>query len=300
MIAAVCAVMSVICLANVFPQRRRSLLPIELARLSTMDTAEVTALRQMQTPTWERLFQAFVIRIAPKLQPQWAGVSNEDLRRAGIDPHRFGVIELLVAKVLGAGALAAMVIVLSTVVPAAFILLPAAAFMGFVTPSIVVHRRQRARQRQMLNELPDVLGLLRAFVGAGISLEQALHLISAQLTRGSKANLLANEIRTALGDYGLGASIDDALHTMGQRTGLSEVDMVVSALVQGKRQGAGMDRILRDQESVIRLQQRTRVAASASHVGTKLVGILALVYLPEFMLLIMGPLFYGIFLRTFG
>src|SRR5205807_9233389 len=170
----------------------------------------------------------------------------------------------------------------------------------FVAPSIAVTRRRVARRRRMLRELPDLVGLLKAFVSAGIPLEQALHLISAQQARGPEPNLLAEEIRRALSDFGLGMSIEDALLAMARRTGVEELEMLAAALAQGKRQGAAMERILRDQETVVRLQQRNRAAAEASRVGTRLVGVLVLVYLPEFMVLIMIPLFYGIFLRAFA
>jgi Flp pilus assembly protein TadB len=87
---------------------------------------------------------------------------------------------------------------------------------------------------------------------------------------------------------------------MADRTGVEEVQLLAGALSHGKRQGAGMERILRDQEQVVRMGQRNRAAAEASRVGTRLVGVLVLVYLPEFMVLIMIPLFYGIFLKAFG
>ena len=152
----------------------------------------------------------------------------------------------------------------------------------------------------MLRELPDLVSLLKAFVGAGISLEQALHLISAQLGSGPQPSLLALEIRHALADYGLGLSIDAALQAMASRTGLTELEMLAAALSQAKRQGAGMERVLRDQETIARMQQRNRALAAASKVSTRLVGVLVLVYLPEFLVLILAPLFYGIFLRAFG
>jgi hypothetical protein len=48
------------------------------------------------------------------------------------------------------------------------------------------------------------------------------------------------------------------------------------------------------------MQQRNRALAAASRVSTRLVGVLVMVYLPEFLVLILAPLFYGIFLRAFG
>src|SRR5579885_3848092 len=194
MVASLCAVLAVLCLAAALPQRRRRALPVELARLSTMDAREAALHRDAQRPPWERLLQPAVAVIATRVRPAWAGVGDDDLRRAGIDVDRFGVAELLTVKVLGGlgGALAGMLLV--ALAPGAVILLPGLAFGGFVAPSVVVTRRRAARQARMLRELPDIVSLLTAFVGAGIPLEQALHLISAQLADSPEPNLLATEI----------------------------------------------------------------------------------------------------------
>jgi len=300
MLASLAAFAAVLCLAAALPARRRRALPVELARLSTMDARDVARHRDAQRPPWERLLQPAVAVVAARLRPSWAGVGLDDLRRAGIDVERLGATELLAVKVLAGLLGAALVLALTVLAPGAVVLLPLFAFGGFVAPSVVVTRRRTARQARMLRELPDLVSLIKAFVGAGIPLEQALHLISAQLATGPQPSLLAVEIRRALGEYGLGMSIDDALHAMAERSGLTELEMLAAALAQAKRQGAGMERVLRDQETIARMQQRNRALAAASRVSTRLVGVLVLVYLPEFLVLILAPLFYGIFLRAFG
>jgi Flp pilus assembly protein TadB len=247
MLASLCAVAAVLCLAAASPSRRRRALPVEVARLSVMDAREAALHRDAQRPPWERMLQPAVAIVATRLRPAWAGLSPDDMRRAGIDVDRFGVAELLTVKVLGAFAGIAVALLLIALAPGAVILLPGLAFGGFVAPSVVVTRRRAARQARMLGELPDLISLLKAFVGTGIPLEQALHLISAQLAAGEQTNLLAVEVRRALSDYGLGMSIDEALHAMAARTGLAELEMLAAALSQAKRQGAGMERVLRDQ-----------------------------------------------------
>jgi len=299
-LASLCAIAAVLCLAAALPARRRRALPVELARLSAMDAREAAQHRDAQRPPWERMLQPAVAIVATRLRPAWAGLGDDDLRRAGFDVDRFGVAELLTVKVLGGIAGLAAGLALTALAPGAAILLPGLAFGGFVAPSVVVTRRRAARQARMLRELPDLVSLLKAFVGTGIPLEQALHLISAQLGGASQANLLAAEVRRALSDYGLGMSIEEALHAMGERTGVPELEMLAAALSQAKRQGAGMERVLRDQETIARMQQRNRALAAASRVSTRLVGVLVMVYLPEFLVLILAPLFYGIFLRAFG
>lgn len=285
MVAALLAAMSVVCLATAVGTRSRHRLPVELARLSTLGPRELSSRREAALPPWERFLGPVVAALSRRMRPRWAGMTVDDLRRAGIDTDRLGVAELLAIKVLTAGVGAAIAVVLALLLPGAVVLLPALTFGGFIAPSVVVTRRRLTRQRAMLRELPDLVGLLKAFVTAGVPLEQALHLISAQQLTGPAPSRLATEVRRALADYGLGISIEQALESMARRTGVEEVQLLAGALAQGKRQGAGMERILRDQEAVVRMGQRNRAAAEASRVGNRLVGVLVLVYLPEFMVL---------------
>jgi len=299
-LAAVLAAAAVACLAAGLRTRRHRALPLELARVSTLTTREVALREETALPLWERLLRPVLTPLAARLRADWARLSADDLRRAGIDPQHLSVADIVALKVLCGLAGAILVLGLSLFAPQFAVFLPAFAAAGFLLPSVVVTRRRLSRRRRMLTELPDLCGLLKAFVLAGIPLEQALHLISAQQSRSPSPNLLAAEIRRALSDFGLGLSIEDALTEMAQRTGIEELESLAAALSQGKRQGAGMERILGDQETVLRLGQRNRAATEASRVGNRLVGVLVLVYLPEFLVLIMIPLFYGIFLRAFG
>jgi tight adherence protein C len=186
-------------------------------------------------------------------------------------------------------------------VPLLFVLAPVAGWLGFIAPNLYLHFRRRSRRRRIERELPDLVGLLKAFVNASVPLEQALNLISAQLVRDTaNGHLLAQEVRRALGRYGLGLTIEEVLEEMADRLGVDDVSLLVSALAQGKRLGTGMDRLLRDQELLIRMNQRNRATAEASRVSTKLMGVLVGVYLPQFTILIMIPLFWGIIRRAFG
>jgi hypothetical protein len=76
--------------------------------------------------------------------------------------------------------------------------------------------------------------------------------------------------------------------------------MFVAALAQSKKAGSGLETTLRDQELMVRLTERNRATAQAASVSTKLLGVLGGIYLPEFVILIIIPLFWGIMQRAFG
>jgi Flp pilus assembly protein TadB len=266
---------------------------LEFIRNSTLDQPPASA----ADIAW---LHAVLRRATARLRVRARGIGVQDLVEAGIDPELFTPAEFTTLKLLlGAGA-ASTCLVLGTMVSGLLVLAPAAAWLAFVAPSLYISRRRRRRRSEVLAELPDIVGLLRAFTNAQVPLEQALHLVSRQLAEADPGNLLAAQLRLALGDYGLGETIETSLARMADRLGVEEVRTLVTGIAQGKRLGAGTEMILRDQELLVRMAQRNRATASASQISTRLMGVLVGVYLPEFVILVMVPLFWGVMLRAFG
>jgi Flp pilus assembly protein TadB len=266
---------------------------LEFIRNSTLDQREASVADVA-------MLHALLRRVTARLRVRARGIGARELVEAGIDPTLFTPAEVTTLKLLlGAGA-AATCLVLGSMLSGLLLLAPAAAWLAFVFPSLYISRRRRRRRSEVLAELPDIVGLLRAFTNAHVPLEQALHLVSRQLAEADPGNLLAAQLRIALGDYGLGETIETSLSRMADRLGVEEVRTLVTGIAQGKRLGAGTEMILRDQELLVRMAQRNRATASASQISTRLMGVLVGVYLPEFVILVMVPLFWGVMLRAFG
>ena len=266
---------------------------LEFIRNSTLD-------QPRQSPTDLAFLHALLRRATARLGMRPRGTSARDLAEAGIDPEVFTPAEVATLKLLLGAAATATCLVLSSVVPALLVLTPAAGWFAYVAPSFYIGRRRRRRRTIILGELPDIVGLLRAFTNAQVPLEQALHLVSRQLAEADPGNVLASQLRLALGEYGLGETIEASLVRMADRVGVDEVRTLATGIAQGKRLGAGMEMILRDQELLVRMAQRNRATATASQISTRLMGVLVGVYLPEFVILVMVPLFWGVMLRAFG
>jgi tight adherence protein C len=282
-------------LMAVVPRPRRSGASRALAfiRASTHDVAPP---RRSRRAVARELLRGFTSRAG--LGARW--VSRQDLVEAGIDPEAFTPEEATGLKLLLALVATAVCMVIGAGLPGALLLTPAAAWASFTAPSIYIARRRARRRAQVLAELPDLVGLLRAFTNAQVPLEQALHVVSGQASQADPANILAAELRRALGEYGLGQTIGHSLQAMADRVGVDELRTLVAAIAQGKRVGTGMELILRDQELLVRMAQRNRATAAASQISTRLMGVLVGVYLPEFVILVMLPLFWGVMLRAFG
>jgi len=265
----------------------------DLVRISTLSPLEYRAYRERHRSVYDRWLRPLVLLWGHRLRLRPIRVDRLFLIQAGIDPDRFDGLELRVLKVGSAAVATAVTLAVGVGASSLLVLLPLAAWSGYVAPTWYLAQRRRARQDQVRRELPDLVGVVRSFIAAGVSLERALHLISSQSSdRRFERNVLASEVKVALGRYGLGATIEQALEELAQRVGVDEVVLFIGAVAQGRRLGTGMDQLLRDQELLVRLGQRNRATAEASRVSTKLMGVLAAVYLPEFVVLIMICLLY--------
>lgn len=269
----------------------------DLIRATTLSPVE-WRLRQQSAQNWyQRWLRPMVLLWGSRLHLRPSRLDPMYLVQAGLDPQQIDGVEFRMIRLLGTLAGAAMAGVLAVVVSGSFALIPLLGWAGYIAPGRILAARRQRRQAALHRELPELVSTIRAFTTAGMSLERALHVLSAHMQGDSG---LRQEIRLALGRYGLGLSIEQALQEIGPRTGLDDVTTFVAALVQSKRIGSGLEATLRDQELMVRMNQRNRATAQAAAVSTKLLAVLGGIYLPEFVILIMIPLFWGIMQRAFG
>ena len=270
---------------------------MDLVRASTLSPLEWRQQQKSVDSWYRRWLQPVVLMIASRTHLRPARLDRAYLVQCGINPDQLDGIQLRALKIAGAIGGLIVGLVLSFVLGGTMLFIPLLAWAGYIGPSRYLDHRRRGRQRLIQRELPELVSMIRAFVVAGMPLERALHLISAD---SGAPGVLKAEIRAALGRYGLGLTIEEALQQIGERTGTDDIALFVSALAQTKRMGTGLEQTLREQELLVRMNQRNRSTAEAARVGTKLLAVLAGIYLPEFVLLIMIPLFSGIIQRAFG
>lgn len=270
---------------------------IELIRATTLSPIEWQAHQRGQGGWYQRWLRPLALLWGHRLHLRPSRIDPQYLIQAGLDPEQVTGLELRVVRLMGALAGATLAGLLALFVSGALALAPLLAWAGYITPARYLARRRRNRQARVHRELPALVSMIRAFTMAGMPLERALHVLSANSSPG---NVLRHEVRLALGRYGLGLTIEEALQDVGTRTGVDEIDGIVTAIAQCKRIGSSLEQTLRDQELVIRMNQRNRATARAAQVSTKLLAVLGGIYLPEFVILIIIPLFWGIMQRAFG
>lgn len=159
--------------------------------------------------------------------------------------------------------------------------------MGWVVPSGYVLRRRNARRRDIHGALADALDLLVACVEAGMGLNQALVRVADEVRNVSQA--LAEELSLVNIEIRAGTPRAESLRNLGTRTGLDDVEALVSTLIQTDRFGTSVGRALRVQASTLRQKRRQRAEEAAAKTTIKLVFPLVLFVFPALFVVILGP-----------
>ena len=91
--------------------------------------------------------------------------------------------------------------------------------------------------------------------------------------------------------HGTGVDLFAALSDVAAAADIEELDEIAASLAQARRLGKGVSEVLAEHERSLREAERNRLLGAASTVQPKLAAILAVIYLPEFLILVVVPLF---------
>ena len=266
---------------------------LDAVRAAALPRERYEKLVSSERPWWERVVAPVAGRLARSMPSLASQVNEATIVRAGLDPASVSPAEVYAAKlVLGGGILLAG-ITLSAVVPILFLVALPAAFAGYVFPTEYLAYRTRKRQAELLRELPDFLALVRP-LAAKSGIEHAVAEVADALHEASGGqHLLAEQVRSAVAAYGIGSDLFAALRDIATAADLEALDELAASLGSSRRLGKGVAEVLAEHERSLRDDERNRLVGAASMVQPKLAAILAGIYLPEFVLLVIAPLFIG-------
>ncbi len=159
--------------------------------------------------------------------------------------------------------------------------------LGWLVPSWYVLQRRRRRRAEISAALADALDLLVACVEAGIGLNQALVRVAEEVRNISEA-LSAEFVMVNL-EIRAGTPRDRALRNLAERTGLEDIQSLVSTLIQTERFGTSVGRALRIQADTLRQKRQQRAEEAAAKTTIKLVFPLVLFVFPALFVVVLGP-----------
>jgi tight adherence protein C len=271
--------------------RRKNPLSERLADLEKSNPfrayAETAVLAQRETNI-ERVFQP-LSRLMPK-SPSEVGATTRKLMQAGYR-HKSAVTVFYGIKV---GFILALLLAAfltgrfqSAAVENIFITLLACVGAGYILPDFILSTRVTARKEKIQLSLPDALDLLVVCVEAGLGLDQAILKTSEELRVThpdicDELNLVNLELRA-------GKPRKDALKNLADRTGVEDMNGLVSMLVQTDKFGTSIAQSLRVHSDALRTKRRQRAEERAHKVSVKLVFPLVFLIFPSMFIIILGP-----------
>ncbi|MNV26786.1 Bacterial type II secretion system protein F domain protein [compost metagenome] len=169
--------------------------------------------------------------------------------------------------------------------------------IGWLLPALYVSKRKEARQNRLRVAFPDALDLMVVCVESGLALPTTIERVAEEMSVSHVE--LAEELAQVNAQIRAGITSTEALKQLAVRTGLDDVQGLVSLLAQSIRFGTSVADTLRIYADEFR-DRRTQAAEEAgAKIGTKLIFPLIFCLWPSFFLVAIGPALIGVF-RAFG
>jgi tight adherence protein C len=158
------------------------------------------------------------------------------------------------------------------------------ALCGWRVPLILVRRRATSRALEIEREVPNLIDQIVVMLEAGVSFSSSLQ-ISAERLKGA----LGREMRLALQEQRMGASLTDSLNHLRERVESSNLKSFARAVVQGERLGVSIGQVMRDLAIEMRKRRRQMAEERAQKTPVKLLLPLVFLILPTMFIVVLVP-----------
>ena len=162
-----------------------------------------------------------------------------------------------------------------------------ASAVGLFGPNFVLNRAYEKRQKLLRDGFPDALDLLVVCVEAGLGLAQAIKRVADELSVSHPE--LATDMALVNAETRAGVDRIVALKNLSSRTGLEDIQGLVSLLVQTLRFGTGIADSLRVYSEEYRDKRMQAAEEQAAKIGTKMIFPLVFFMFPAFFVVAAGP-----------
>ncbi len=158
---------------------------------------------------------------------------------------------------------------------------------GYIAPGMVLARLAKRRAHRIRLSLADALDLLVVSVEAGLGLDQALSRVGAELAFAYSD--LSDELRLLNLELRAGQPRGEALRNLADRTGVDDLNSLVTMLIQTDKFGTSVAQSLRVYSETLRTKRRQRAEEAAAKTGVKMVFPLVFCIFPAIWVVTIGP-----------
>ena len=159
--------------------------------------------------------------------------------------------------------------------------------LGMFLPLMALRMISKGRREQIQLAIPGAVDLLVIALEAGIAIDQAMNEVAEEMRSISPA--LATELETYGNEMRLGGGRGKALHNLGTRAGVDDLNSMANVLQQADRFGTAIAQALKDMARVSRQKRRQRAEERASKTAVTLLIPLILFIFPGIFVILVGP-----------
>ncbi len=209
----------------------------------------------------------------------WAERTRSQLERSGLalKLHEYVALRVLVALVAFV-----VVLALGNGQPIALLLGIVVGVVGYILPAFYVRMRVTRQVQKFNDQLADMLTMVSNSLRAGFGLLQALDLAAEQ-----SQPPMSTELHHLLRDTRMGASIETALESMGERVGSYDLDVVITAILIQRSVGSNLSEVLETVAHTIRERARIQGEINTLTAQKKLSGVVIALMPPAVVLLML-------------
>ncbi len=144
---------------------------------------------------------------------------------------------------------------------------------------------KRKRLERIQRELPGALDLMVVCLEAGLAINSALLRIANEM----EGSPLGKELRRAASEVNAGIPLEDALRNLAKRTDISDLNTIVSAIIQAQKMGSSLALTFRVQADTLREKYKMNIKERIQKIPVKILFPLVLFIFPALFVVILGP-----------
>jgi tight adherence protein C len=246
---------------------------------------------EMQAPFMERFVRPLskqMARVMARLTPSVAVESTQrQLMLAGL-ASRMQVTDFLgirgFATVVGIALGAGLGLVSNQGTVGILLLVFLFGGFAYVAPALWLRGQISQRKGEIIRSLPDAIDLLTISVEAGLGFDQAMTRVVSKSN-----NALTREFARIIQEMRIGVARRDALRAMVERTGVEELSLFITAIIQAEQLGASIANVLRIQAVEMRVRRRQRAERLAHEAPIKMLFPMVFLIFPPIFIVVLGP-----------
>ena len=163
---------------------------------------------------------------------------------------------------------------------------------GLMLPKWVLRSKAAQRRRDVVEELPLFVDMLRLLQGVGLSIDQSLQILAAEF--GSVLRVIGAELALANRLYGSGRTREQSLQRLAQLGADDDLNAVVNLLVQVDRHGGAVQDPLKEFSLRLREKRQANFKQRIGIITVKMTGVMVLTLLPALLVITAGPGFTAV------